>query len=72
MVKPKLEKENVLIMRTHFAEAIHPENGEKIDFSVAMNGTPVVTYKGRMVTYDIQEILNEAIDLIDEALAKGA
>lgn len=70
MATAKLEKENVLIMRMHYAEATHPENGEKIDVSVAMNGVPVTTYKGRIVTYDIQEIVNEAVNLIDEALAK--
>ena len=70
MATAKLEKENVLIMRMHYAEATHPENGEKIDVSVAMNGVPVVTYKGRIVTYDIQEIVNEAVNLIDEVLAK--
>lgn len=70
MATAKLEKENVLIMRMHYAEATHPENGEKIDLSVAMNGIPVITYKGRIVTYDIQEIVNEAVNLIDEALAK--
>ncbi|MCF2567140.1 hypothetical protein JQM70_11430 [Streptococcus pasteurianus] len=75
MATAKLEKENVLIMRMHYAEATHPENGEKIDVSVAMNsvamnGVPVITYKGRIVTYDIQEIVNEAVNLIDEALAK--
>ena len=70
MATAKLEKENVLIMRMHYAEATHPENGEKIDVSVAMNGVPVITYKGRIVTYDIQEIVNEAVNLIDEVLAK--
>lgn len=70
MATAKLEKENVLIMRMHYAEATHPENGEEIDVSVAMNGVPVITYKGRIVTYDIQEIVNEAVNLIDEALAK--
>lgn len=70
MATAKLEKENVLIMRMHYAEATHPENGEKIDVSVAMNGVSVITYKGRIVTYDIQEIVNEAVNLIDEALAK--
>lgn len=70
MATAKLEKENVLIMRMHYAEATHLENGEKIDVSVAMNGVPVITYKGRIVTYDIQEIVNEAVNLIDEVLAK--
>lgn len=72
MATAKLKKENVLIMRMHYAETTHPKNGEKIDVSVAMNGVcvPVITYKGRIVTYDIQEIVNEAVNLIDEALAK--
>ena len=65
MAKPTLEAKNTLIMRLHQADAVHPKNGEKIDISFA-GVTTVIEYKGRLVTWDIQEMLNEAIDLIDK------
>lgn len=52
-------------MRFHQADAVHPENGEKIDISFA-GVTTVIEYKGRLVTWDIQEMLNEAIELIEK------
>lgn len=65
MAKPTLEAKNTLIMRFHQADAVHPKNGEKINISFA-GVTTVIEYKGRLVTWDIQEMLNEAIDLIDK------
>ncbi|MEX2784479.1 hypothetical protein AB3331_04745 [Streptococcus sp. H49] len=68
MAKAKLD--DSIIIRTRYAEGTHPENGEKIDVSIALNGVPVITYKGHSVVYDIQEIVDEAVDLIDEMLEK--
>ena len=65
MAKPTLQEKNALIMRFHQADAVRPKNGEKIDISFA-GVTTVIEYKGRLVTWDIQEMLNEAIDLIDK------
>lgn len=65
MAKPTLQEKNAIIMRFHQANAVHPKNGEKIDISFA-GVTTVIGYKGRLVTWDIQEMLNEAIDLIDK------
>lgn len=65
MAKPILQEKNALIIRSHQADAVHPKNGEKIDISFA-GVTTVIEYKGRLVTWDIQEMLNEAIDLIDK------
>lgn len=65
MAKPTLQEKNALIIRFHQTDAVHPKNGEKIDISFA-GVTTVIEYKGRLVTYDIQEMLNEAIDLIDK------
>jgi hypothetical protein len=48
----------------HQATAEHPKNGEKIDISIS-GCLPVITYKGRMVTWDVQELINEAIELIE-------
>lgn len=65
MAKPQLQPKNTFIMRFHQTDAVHPKNGEKIDISLA-GVTTVIEYKGRIVTWDIQEMLNEAIDLIDK------
>ena len=51
-------------MRMHQATVEHPENGEKIDISIS-GCVPVITYKGRIVTWDVQELINEAIELIE-------
>ena len=64
MSTPKLLKKNTFVMRMHQATAEHPENGEKIDISIS-GFLPVITYKGRIVTWDVQELINEAIELIE-------
>ena len=64
MSTAKLLKKNTFVMRMHQATAEHPENREKIDISIS-GCLPVITYKGRMVTWDVQELINEAIELIE-------
>ena len=64
MSTAKLLKKNTFVMRMHQATAEHPENGEKIDISIS-GCLPVITYKGRMVTWDVQELIYEAIELIE-------
>jgi hypothetical protein len=64
MSTAKLLKKNTFVMRMHQATAEHPKNGEKIDISIS-GCLPVITYKGRMVTWDVQELINEAIELIE-------
>lgn len=64
MSTAKLLEKNAFVMRMHQATAEHPENGEKIDISIS-GCSPVITYKGRIVTWDIQELINEAIELIE-------
>ena len=66
MSTAKLLNKNTFVMRMHRATAEHPENGEKIDISISGSGcVPVITYKGRIVTWDVQELINEAIELIE-------
>ena len=64
MSTAKLLKKNTFVMRMHQATAEHPENGEKIGISIS-GCLPVITYKGRIVTWDVQELINEAIELIE-------
>ncbi|MCW6664543.1 hypothetical protein NHG32_02490 [Aerococcaceae bacterium NML191219] len=53
-------------MRGHAGISEHPENGEKIDLSTTMSGAPAVEYKGRIVVWDWQELIQEAVEMIDE------
>lgn len=62
---PKLH-ENTLIMRVYQGEAEHPDNGEKIGIYTTTTGAPIVEYKGRIVTWSWQELLEEAVKMIDE------
>ena len=64
MSTAKLLKKNTFVMRIHRATAKHPENGEIIDISTS-GCVPVITYKDRIVTWDVQELINEAIELIE-------
>lgn len=69
MLQGKILEKNKMIMSMHQATAIHPENGEEIIVSTAISGgQPVVFYKGYFVTWDIQDIINEAVELIESAI----
>nr|DAW81104.1 MAG TPA: hypothetical protein [Caudoviricetes sp.] len=65
----KLHKKNELYVRFHQADALNPENGEKIDISFS-GITTFIEYKGRLVSWDIQEMIREAIDIIENELSK--
>ena len=67
MAQPILEDEKVFMMKFHLADAVNPDNNEEIDISYA-GASPVITYRNRMVRYDIQELVGEAVELIDQAL----
>lgn len=64
MTTGKLHKKNEVFIRFHQADAFHPEKGEKIDISFS-GVTTFIGYKGRLVSWDIQEMIREAIDLIE-------
>lgn len=69
MVSAKLHKKDELFFRIHQADAVNPENGEKIDISFS-GITTFIEYKGRLVSWDIQEMIREAIDIIENELSK--
>lgn len=69
MANAKLHKKNELFMRFHQADSVNPENGEKIDISFA-GITTFIEYKGRLVSWDIQEMIREAIDIIENDISK--
>lgn len=60
----KILPKDKLLMTFHQASTKHPENGEEIDISIS-GASPVITYKGKRVYWDIQEMIREAVDLID-------
>lgn len=69
MACAKLHKKNELFIRIHQADAVHPENGEKI--AISFSGiTTFIEYKGRLVSWDIQEMIREAIDIIENEVSK--
>lgn len=68
---PKGKVREGFIMRQFVGEAEHPLNGEKIEISTHISsGMPIIRYKGKYVVWNIQDILNEAVELID-ALEKS-
>lgn len=65
MIKPKILDKNLLIMREQFGTATH-QNGEKIDICRSLNGMRIIVgYKGESVIWDIRDMVEESIELID-------
>lgn len=66
MIKPEILEKNKLIMREIIGTATHEENGEKIEISRSLNGMSIIVgYKGESVIWDIREMVEESIELID-------
>ena len=63
---PRLLGEKELVMRNYIGEAEHPENGEQIELFTTMTGVPIICYKGKTVMWNWQEIINEAVELVDK------
>ena len=66
-VEGKILKDGFYI-RTFVASAKHPITEEDIQVTT-MGASTVIEYRGKLVLYDIQDLLNEAITKIDEELA---
>lgn len=71
MVQGKLQDNKTLIMRLHIADSVNSENEEPIDISLAGAASPIIQYRGKMVLFSIQDIVAEAVRIIDEAIEKG-
>ena len=66
MIKPRILDKNQLIMRELIGTATHEENGEKIEISRSINGMNIsVRYKGESVIWDIRDMVEKSIELID-------
>lgn len=66
MIKPEILDKNQLIMRELIGTATHQENGEKIEISRSLNGISIIVrYKGESVIWDIRDMVEKSIELID-------
>lgn len=66
MIKPEILDKNQLIMRELIGTATHEKNGEKIEISRSINGMSIIVrYKGESVIWDIRDMVEKSIELID-------
>lgn len=67
MIKPKiiLDK-NLLIMKRQIGTETHQFNGEKIDIYRSLdNMNIIVGYKGKSIIWNIRDMVEESIEIID-------
>ena len=66
MIKPEILDKNQLIMREIIGTATHEENGEKIEISRSISGMSIIVrYKGKSVIWNVREMVEKSIELID-------
>ena len=66
MIKPEILDKNQLIMRELIGTATHEENGEKIEISRSINGMSIIVgYKGESVIWNVIDMVEKSIELID-------
>ena len=66
MVKPRILDKNLLIMRKQIGTATHQFNGEKIEISRSLDGMSIIVgYKGKSIIWNIKDMAEESIELID-------
>lgn len=66
MIKPRILDKNILMMRKQIGTATHQFNGETIDISISINGMSIIVgYKGELVIWDVKDMAEKSIELID-------
>lgn len=66
MIKPEILDKNQLIMRELIGTATHEGNGEKIDIYRSLNGMSIIIgYKGESIIWDVKDMAEKSIELID-------
>lgn len=66
MIKPRILDKNLLIMRKQIETATHQFNGEKIEISRSLDGMSIIVgYKGKSIIWNIKDMVEESIELID-------
>ena len=72
MIKPEILEKNQLIMRELIGTATNEENGEKIEISRSINGMSIIVgYKGESVIWDVKDMAEKSIELIDKQDEEG-
>lgn len=72
MIKPEILEKNKLIMREMIGTATHEENGEKIEISRSINGMSIIVgYKGESVIWNVIDMVEKSIELIDKQDEEG-
>ena len=66
MIKPEILDKNQLIMRELIGTATNEENGKKIEISKSIFGMSIIVgYKGESVIWNIRDMVEESIEIID-------
>ena len=66
MIKPRILDKKLLIKKRQIGTATHQYNGEKIDIYRSINGMKIIVeYKGESVIWNIRDMVEESIELID-------
>lgn len=66
MIKPEILDKNQVIMRELIGTTTNQWNGEKIEISRSINGMSIIVrYKGESVIWDIRDMVEKSIELID-------
>lgn len=66
MIKPRILDKNLLIMRKQIGTATHQWNGEKIDIFISLDGRNIIVgYKDKSVIWNIREMAEDSIEIID-------
>ena len=64
MIKPELQDKNQMFMRRLIATT--EVDGQEVAISLS-GATTLIEYRGRIVKYDINAMIEEAVKVIDEA-----
>lgn len=66
MIKPEILEKNKLIMKEMIGTATNQWNGEKIDICRSLNGMSIIVgYKGESVIWNVKDMVEKSIELID-------
>ena len=66
MIKPEILDKNLLIMKRQIGTATHQFNGEKIEISRSPDGMSIIVgYKGKSIIWNIRDMVEESIEIID-------
>ena len=66
MIKPKILDKNLLIMKRQIGTATHQFNGEKNEISRSIDGMSIIVgYKGKSIIWNIRDMVEESIEIID-------